>query len=121
MREGQVRFDRLWRIAWIANDESANHEHSVTTNERRGFDAGVASGLFRLVLGACLEEAQVVVYDVFNPQKDVLEVGAPHERRQLGAMVRDGRGHRLHDIADVVQPRVDDGFAQRRKALARPA
>ena len=56
-------------------------------------------------LAARLEELEVVVEHVLDPEEDVAEPGRAHQRRQRLAVVRDRRGHRLDDVVDVVAAR----------------
>ena len=50
------------------------------------------------------------------PEEHVAEPRPAHQRRQRLAVVGDRRGHRLHDVVDVVEAGVDDGAAQRLEA-----
>ena len=45
-----------------------------------------------------------------------METRLAHQRRERGAVARDRRGHRLHDVVDVVEPGLDDGPAERLEA-----
>ena len=65
----------------------------------------------KLVLGGRLQESEIILQNVLNPEKDVAEPSLAHQRRQRLAVHRDGRGHRLHRVHDVVQAGVDDGAA----------
>ena len=47
------------------------------------------------------------------PEEDVAEPGPAHEGRERRPVARDGRGHALHQIVDVVETGVDDRAAER--------
>ena len=68
-------------------------------------------------LAAAFRKCEIVLQNVFDPEKDVAESRLAHQRRQRLAMHRDGRGHRLHGVDDVVQAGIDDGLAERLEAL----
>ena len=64
------------------------------------------------VLGGGAEEFEIVVEDVLDAEENVAEAGAAHERRQGFTVAGDGRGHGLDEVVELVEPGVDDGFAQ---------
>ena len=68
------------------------------------------------VLGARLEEREIVVEHVLDAEEHVAESGAAHQRRQRRAVLGERRGHRLDDVVDVVQAAVDDRLAERLEA-----
>ncbi len=116
----QVGLDGLARVVGIADDESADDIHFVlvqVVNRAQGGIAGLASSLAKFVLGRGLQELEIVFENVFDAEKHITESRSPHQRRQRIAMHRDGRCHRLHGVDNVVQAGIDDGLAERLKAL----
>ena len=71
-----------------------------------------APGVFR----SRLQEIEIAFEDVLDPEKDVAESGALHQRRKRRPVLRKRRSHRLHDILDVVEPAIDDGLAEQLEA-----
>ena len=103
----------------------ADDEHVVVVQVLDGGErrvAGAPAALLVLrVLGRRLEEAEVVLEHVLDPEEHVAEAGLTHQRRQRRAVVGDRRRRRLDRVLELVQPGVDDRLAQRREALARRA
>jgi len=119
-REGEVGPDRLGRVVRVADNQSADDEHPVPVqhlDRRHGRVSRPPSVLARPVLRVRLQEREVVVEDVLDPEEDVAEAGLPHQRREHLAVRRDGRRHPLHHVVDVGEAGVDDGFAQQLEAL----
>ena len=74
--------------------------------------ADAAAVLAQAVLGARLQERQVVLEDVLDAEKDIPEAGLLHQRPERLAMRGDRRGHALDDVVDVVEAAVDDRPAE---------
>ena len=72
-----------------------------------------APALAPRVLGAGLEERQILVEDVLDAEEHVAEPRLAHQRRERVAARGDRGGHRLHEVVDIVKARGDDGAAER--------
>src|SRR5690242_665311 len=84
-RESQVRLDRFTRVARIADDESANYVHPVAMDVVDRLQRGVSDFLPVLahdILRTGSQELQIVLKNVFDSQKDILESCFSHQRRQ---------------------------------------
>jgi len=84
-REGQVRGNRLARVIGVADDQSADDQHSVPVQDvdrikgRVSFSATLA---VPAVLRPCLEEHQILVEDVLDAEEHVAEPGLLHQWRE---------------------------------------
>ncbi len=70
-----------------------------------------------MFLAEALRTSQIAFENIFDAEKNVAEAGAAHQRGESLAVIRDGRGHGLHEIVDLVQSGGDDGLAQRLEPL----
>ena len=111
----RLAVNRLAAIVGRANDEPADDEHAVTPEQvdRGHRRVGALALLLPAVLRPGLQERQVLVEHVLDAEKHVAESGPAHERREHLAVGRNGRGHRLHQIVEIVQARGDDRLAER--------
>jgi len=119
-REGEVGGDGVRRVVRVADDEPANHQHPVTMQDVDGRRRRVARAppvLARAVLRAGLQEREVVLEDVLDPEKHVAETGLPHQGRELLAVRRNRGRHPLHHVIDVGEAGVDDRLAEDLEAL----
>src|SRR5579864_2396374 len=116
----QVGFNGFTRVIRIADDQSAHNQHFVLVQIVDGLERGVAVVVPVgpvCVLGLSAEESQVTVQNIFDSQKDVAKSGLTHKRRQGLAMRGDGGRHGLEKIVELVETGIDDGAAERLKAV----
>ena len=80
-----------------------------------GVDGGVAGDAAVLAPGVLRrrsQERQVGLEDILDAEEDVPEAGGFHEWSERLAVLRDRRGHRLHDVVDPRQLSLDEGTTQ---------
>ena len=65
------------------------------------------------VLRAGFEERQVLLEDVLDAQEHVAKSRLSHQRRQVGPVIGNRRGHGLDQVLHVVQAGVHDRAAER--------
>src|SRR5262249_19085576 len=63
--------------------------------------------------GPGTQELKICFQHIFYSEKDVAKARLAHQGREGFARVRDRRGHRLHHIIQMVQPRIYDCLAER--------
>ena len=63
-------------------------------------------------LADALRKARSVGQHVLDAEEHVAEPGAPHQRRERGAVLGERRRHRLDDVVGVVEAALDDRLAQ---------
>jgi len=115
----EIRLDRLAGIVWIADDQSANDVEAVPVQMLDRFGRRMADDspvVAARVLRGRPQERQVLVEDIFDAEEDIAESRASHEGRQRGAVLGEGRSHRLHDVLEIVEAVVYQRFAQRFEA-----
>src|SRR6266478_8379437 len=115
-RELQVRLDRFARVARIAHDQSADHIHLVLMNYLDRLDGGVrrvTTAPPAAVLRAGAQEVEVALQDILDPEEHVAEARLTHHGGEARTMTGNSRRHRLHDVLEAVEARIDDGAAQR--------
>jgi hypothetical protein len=86
---------------------------------RDGLDGGISHAAAVIAPGvfcAGLEEREIVLENILDPQEDIPEPRALHQGRQRRTMLGQRRRHRLNEILDVIEPGIDDGLAQQREA-----
>ena len=66
--------------------------------------AGAAAAFALRVLRARAQERELLVQDVLDAEKHVAEARPLHQRRERLAVIRDGRGHPLDHVVDVLEP-----------------
>jgi len=82
--ELEVGLDRLPGVARVADDQAPHHVDPLPVQGLDRSEGGAlpaTAALALRVLGPGLQEPQVVIQHVLDPEEDVAEAGAAHERR----------------------------------------
>ena len=112
--ECEVSFEGLASIIRIPYDQPTNHIHLVAMEAIDCPDGGIPLipvVCSRAVLGSGTQELQIPFQNVFNPKENIAEARLVHEGCKCLPMVRDGRGHGLDKVIQLIQSGVDDRVA----------
>src|SRR5262249_29728499 len=95
-------------------------KHLVLMKVFDRFQGGVTDFLTIMafhVLGASSEKVEILLEDVFDPEKHVSEASLAHQRCQGISVVCNRRCHRLQRILHLVETRFNDRPAESLKAM----